>query len=162
MARDKKEPGDVERDIRACQSYSLAGAIGRAGAGTLQGASPVPELVQAVNEIETFVNRRTQDLSGALKAVLRQAVRANEVVVERHGAVPLDALHEIVRPILENDVLLVDFVRRVDAEYGRMTDERPHFQKPGQTPHPEDEYTHESVRRALVALLGEVDQELSG
>jgi len=44
-------------------------------------------------------------------------------------------------------------VRQADARWGEMYDERPYFQQPGQTAHPDDEYTHESVRQALVDCL---------
>ena len=34
-----------------------------------------------------------------------------------------------------------------------MYDERPYFQSPGQPPHPEDEYTHDSVKGKLINFL---------
>jgi hypothetical protein len=36
---------------------------------------------------------------------------------------------------------LREFVRRVDMRWGQMYDERPHFERPGHPPHPDDEYT---------------------
>jgi hypothetical protein len=38
--------------------------------------------------------------------------------------------------------------------------ERPHFQSPGSPPDPDDEYTHESVKKALSGLLEKVRQSL--
>jgi hypothetical protein len=44
--------------------------------------------------------------------------------------------------------------------WGEMNDERPHFQRPGQPPHPDDEYTHESVYQQLVELSDRLKCEL--
>ena len=37
--------------------------------------------------------------------------------------------------------------------------ERPHFQKPGQKAHPEDEHTHAGTRAELEALLAKLREE---
>jgi hypothetical protein len=49
--------------------------------------------------------------------------------------------------------LLKELVRSADAEWGRTMGERPHFEKEGEPPHPEDPYTAESVRNALAEAL---------
>ena len=67
---------------------------------------------------------------------------------ESHGP----ALAVIVEGILTSDESLQSFVTEVDAEWGRIYFERPYFQKEGQPPHPEDPYTHQSVRVSLEQL----------
>ncbi|WP_042891996.1 hypothetical protein, partial [Anaplasma marginale] len=66
---------------------------------------------------------------------------------------PLIAFEAILSSVIDNENLLYEFVKEVDRKWGQMYDERPYFQKPGQPPHPNDEYTHESVRLQLVDLL---------
>ena len=51
-------------------------------------------------------------------------------------------------------------MRQVDIKWGQMYGERPHFQQPGQPPHPDDEYTHESVRQDLLDLQVKLQQYL--
>ena len=41
-----------------------------------------------------------------------------------------------------------------------MLGERPHFNKPGSTPHPDDPYTPESVRQVLTDLLDQLATEV--
>ncbi|NQZ65375.1 MAG: hypothetical protein HRT59_25880, partial [Crocosphaera sp.] len=55
--------------------------------------------------------------------------------------------------LLKNRVLLLFSKPQVDFQWGKMYDERPYFQSPGQPPHPDDEYTHESVEEKLKSLL---------
>ena len=57
------------------------------------------------------------------------------------------ALREIIQHILEKEAVLHEFVRQVDMRWGEMYLERPHFQQPGEAPHPDDDYTHASVRK---------------
>ncbi len=50
--------------------FTIAEAIGRQGGSFLKGESPVPKLVQAIAEINGFINQNLSDSSGALQAVL--------------------------------------------------------------------------------------------
>ncbi|MEM1281255.1 MAG: hypothetical protein AAGG53_14835, partial [Cyanobacteria bacterium P01_H01_bin.152] len=70
----------------------------------------------------------------------------------------LQALTELLQPLLTQDAYLREFVRRVDMRWGQMYDERPHFERPGHPPHPDDEYTIASVRSQLQALMIIVQQ----
>jgi ectoine hydroxylase-related dioxygenase (phytanoyl-CoA dioxygenase family) len=63
------------------------------------------------------------------------------------------ALAETVEHILAHEESLRSFVHQVDAEWGRIYLERPHFQRPGQPPHRDDPYTFASVRATLSTLL---------
>ena len=158
MAEDEQKKRDraIEEELRGQQKFTMAGAIGRSGGGMLKGASPVPRLVQAVREITDFIQLHVSDPSGALKSILKARIAADEVRVGQHLDRPLVALREIVEHLLSSDPLLFEFVRRVDVKWGQMFQERPHFQQPGQEPHPDDEYTHASVRKDLQMLLEKV------
>lgn len=63
---------------------------------------------------------------------------------------------------LEKDSVLHEFVRQVDVPWGPLFKERPHFQQPGQGPHTNDEYTHESVRNDLMNLMEKVETVING
>ncbi len=135
----------------------LPGALQREAGDLMKGESVLPPGVRAASQIKQFVMARTDDGSGALKAVLCQIVDSETERVATHRDTPLDALAEILDRLLANDFLLEDFVRRVDAHWGAMTMERPYFERPGQPPHPDDPHTRDSVRRALRALRNAID-----
>ncbi|MDJ0581492.1 hypothetical protein [Crocosphaera sp.] len=139
----------IQREILAGRKFSLAEAIGREGGDFLKGESPVPKLVQATTEINTFIAINLQDSSGALQAVLQTWISTDEAEVSKNLDSPLQALKQMLDKILDNSELLYELVRQVDFQWGKMYDERPYFQSPGQPPHPDDEYTHESVEEKL-------------
>lgn len=143
---------DLHRDILSGRRYSLAEAIGREGGSFLKGDSPVPKLVQAIAEIDFYIETELDD-SGALQEALQVWARNDTARVSRHLNEPLLALREIVEEIVANSYMLYEFVRQVDVKWGELNNERPHFQRPGQPPHPDDEYTHESVRSTLLQFL---------
>ncbi len=80
-------------------------------------------------------------------------MRDDEAKVSSSLSSPLVALRQIIEAILNNKELFYEFVRQVDFKWGQIYDERPYFQRPGQPSHPEDEYSHDSVREQLVSLL---------
>lgn len=82
---------------------------------------------------------------------------ADAALVGRHLRDPLEALEVELRWLLGKGPVFHELVRQVDQRCGEMYRERPHFQRPGQEPHPEDEYTHASVRKDLERLLALVD-----
>jgi hypothetical protein len=45
----------IQMEILAGRKFSLAEAIGREGGNFLKGESPVPKLLQATTEINTFI-----------------------------------------------------------------------------------------------------------
>lgn len=143
----------IEREIRGSRSFSLNEAIGREGGSLFKGESAVPRLSQITAEIANFIDQHVSDVSGALRAVLRRRIKENQVLVAKHEDEPIAALRELLSAILENETALFELVGEVDAQWGQTMLERPHFQEPGQAPHPDDEYTHESVRRELERLL---------
>ena len=145
----------IQREILSGRKFSLAEAIGREGGGFMKGESPVPKLAQAIAELQMFINQNLSDSSGALQAVLYVWVKTDSRVGQ-HLNSPLTALNQMLSSLLDNQNLLHEFVRQVDHKWGQIYDERPYFQQPGQPPHPEDEYTHESVRLQLIELLAVV------
>ena len=105
-----------------------------------------------------FVAEHVSDSSGALHTVLERRIKGSENIVGEHFDDPLTALEIIVAQMLSSDARLHELVRQVDAQWGQIMLERPHFQQPGEEPHPDDEHTHESVRAELEALLAKLRQ----
>ncbi|MGF1486440.1 MAG: hypothetical protein ACFBSE_04935 [Prochloraceae cyanobacterium] len=149
---------DIREEIMLGRQFSLADLIAKEGGSFLKGESPVPKLVQTTTEINNFIDRNLVDTSGALQAVLYKHVK-NDLRVSQHLDSPLIALNKIIRTLIDNQTIFYEFVKEVDLEWGRIFDERPYFQQPGEPPHPEDEYTHESVRLKLLELLELVKSE---
>lgn len=127
----------------------------------LKGESPVPKIVQLKTEINFFIKNNLKDLSGSLQAVLQDWVNISDDKISSNRENPLNALSLIIEEIISNDNLYYEFVRQVDLKWGQMYQERPYFQKPGQIPHPEDEYTHDSVKIQLLDLLTRVKSQLT-
>ena len=153
------EKDDIQQELRMQQKFSLSGVIGQQAGGAMKGASPVPKLAQVTTEILQFIDHNLADSSGALKSVLQRKVKTNELIVARHLDDPMTALHEIVQSILEKESTLQEFVRQVDVKWGQIFQERPHFQQPGEAPHPDDEYTHESVRDLLIGFMEKINKD---
>ena len=144
----------IQREILAGRKFSLAEAIGREGGSFLKGDSPVPKQEQAIAQINGFIKKNLSDPPGALLAILCVWVKTDLRVAANLNS-PLIALNQILSSIIDNQNLLYEFVRQVDFKWGQIYDERPYFQKPepGQPAHPDDEYTHQSVRLQLIELL---------
>jgi len=165
MSEDKKErpageDAEIEREVRLGRKFSLAEAIGRiGGSGVLKGASPVTRKRQAELEIERYLEGHLVDGQGALEVVLLRRVRESEMLFKMGYDQPLTVLALFCERILGSEGFLQDFVRDVDAEWGRIYLERPHFQKEGRPPDPEDPYTFSSVRKALSGLVAKLRGE---
>ena len=153
--RDREQELLLQQDILSDRPFSLAEAIGREGGSFLKGESTVPKLVQVITSINTFIDRHLNDPSAALQAILHDLVKGDPRV-SKYKETPLVALEEILQSIIDNPNLLYELVRQVDIKWGQMYGERPYFQQPGQPPHPNDEYTHESVRIDLLDLLAKL------
>jgi len=154
MSKDQDPSSDeVQREILAQQKFSMASAISRAGSGLMKGESPISQQEQAIIELTQWIDQQTSDPSGALKSILRRQVRGNQPLVVSQLQHPHKALQEIIETTLSSDYALKEFVRQVDVRWGELYQERPKFQRAGQTPDPEDEYTYESVRQDLILLL---------
>jgi len=144
---------ELEREIRKERKFSLAEAIGRlAGPGAMKGESPVTRMQQAEVEIESWLRSHLADAGGALPIVLHRHVKGSELLLENFDQ-PLIVLASYCQRVLESDYFLEELTRDADIEWGRVMDERPHFEEQGSPPHTEDPYTVESVRNALSGLL---------
>jgi hypothetical protein len=165
MCEDKKrrsspDDAEIEREIRLGRRFSLAEAIGRiGGGGLLKGASPVTRKRQAELEVERYLEGHLADAEGALKKVLLRRVRESEMLFKMGYDQPLKALALFCERILSSEERLRDFVREVDAKWGRLYLERPHFQQNGRLSDPEDPYTFSSVRRTLSGLMARLRGE---
>lgn len=143
---------DLRQDMLLGRKFTLADAIAAEGNNFFKGESPVPILLRAVTEINGFIDKHLQDSSGALKAVLQDWVKQDSRVSEQIDQ-PLIALDQILTSITINSEILYEFVRQIDFKWGQIYGDRPYFQQPGQSPHPDDEYTHDSVQQELMQLL---------
>jgi hypothetical protein len=140
---------DLQREIRDGRKFTLAEAIGRlAGPGSMKGESPITRKQQAEAIVEAYLDCHLNDSAGALRAVLLRQVRES-ALLDEYLDQPLAALSAHVQRVLESEYILQELVRQSDVEWGRVFGERPHFQKPGCTPHEDDPYTIESVRACL-------------
>jgi DNA-directed RNA polymerase sigma subunit (sigma70/sigma32) len=147
---------EIQQELRLSRKFTLADAIGQEAGNFMKGESPVPRMVQVKTEIATLLKEYLRDSSGALQTVLNQWIAADEKRISTHMNAPADAIQEAITSILKSPDTLYELVRQADARWGQMYGERPHFQQPGQTAHPDDEYTHESVRQALDDCLKEL------
>ncbi|MEA5509561.1 hypothetical protein VB715_07280 [Crocosphaera sp. UHCC 0190] len=150
---------EIQQEILAGRKFSLAEVIGREGGDFLKGESPVPKLLQATTEINQFIAQNLQDSSGALQRILQTWVTTDEAGVSQYLNTPKLALRQMLTKIIENRELLYELVKQVDFKWGQLYNERPYFQSPGQLPHPDDEYTHESVKAKLMSLLAMLETE---
>ena len=144
---------DTEREIRQGRKFSAKEAMARmAGPGAMKGASPVSPVQQAETEIGSWLNDNLADPCGALRLVVHRQLKGSEPLFENVER-PLSALETFCASVLESDYLLAEVVREADIEWGRLMDERPHFERKGSAPDPDDPYTLESVRKALSGAL---------
>jgi hypothetical protein len=146
----------LQQELRLSRKFSIADAIGQEAGNFMKGASPVPRLVQVKTEIAALLRDHIKDDAGALLAVLQNWITTDEQRVSRYLNAPVGAVQEALEAILKSPDTLYELVRQADAQWGKMYDERPYFQRPGQAPHPDDEYTHESVRQVLTDSLREL------
>ncbi|MEM1366920.1 MAG: hypothetical protein AAGG02_02660 [Cyanobacteria bacterium P01_H01_bin.15] len=143
---------EIQKEILRDRKFSLAAAIAQEGGGFLKGESPVPRQVQVLAEINQFIDAHLADSSGALQYVLKQWLKGDGESLSQHEETPVLALKPLLSRLLDNENLYFEFVRQVDLKWGQMHEERPFFQRPGQPAHPDDEYSHDSVRERLTQL----------
>ncbi len=151
-----QDDDQIQKELRNKQRFSMAGAIGRAASGAMKGASPIPLRDQAIHALCDLVDQQLRDPSGALKSMLKRRIKNNGPLVDQHLEDPPAALVAMIQEITGNETVLHEFVRQVDVKWGQLFMERPHFQQPGQAPHPDDEYTHASVKKDLEKLLAAI------
>ncbi|WOD38674.1 hypothetical protein [Nodosilinea sp. E11] len=150
MAADSSDDTlNIQQEIRLGRSYTLADAIGQEAGDFMKGASPVPRLVVAKHEAQQALKEALVDGPGALHRVLEQWLADDDARLSRHLKHPAEAVKDLLASVLRSPETLYELVRQTDVTWGQLYDSRPHFQQPGQPPHPDDEYTHASVRDTL-------------
>ncbi|MBR0795056.1 hypothetical protein JQ615_06635 [Bradyrhizobium jicamae] len=149
---------ELEREIRRGRKFTAKEAIARMiGPGAMKGGSAVSRVQQAETEIGTWLRSNLTDSTGALQALLHRQLKGSELLLNNLDQ-PLLALAAYCRQVLASDHHLEELVREADVEWGRRMDERPHFNKAGSPPHPDDPYTNDSVRMALGKILTQISQ----
>ncbi|MGC1310588.1 MAG: hypothetical protein WA885_25440 [Phormidesmis sp.] len=151
---------NLQTEIRAERKFSLAEAIGREGGSFMKGESTIPRPLRAVTEINQFITNHLSNPTSALSTTL-QAWASSDIRVSRQLDTPLIALAQIIESIITQPSILYEFARQVAIAHSKLTGDRPCFQPPGQCPHPEATYSHESIQLELASLLQELQQKLT-
>jgi hypothetical protein len=153
MAADSPDIPDIQQELRLSRPFTLADAIGQEAGDFMRGESPIPRLVQAKHGAQQALKDALIDSPGALHRVLDQWLSDDETRLSRHLHIPAEAVKDLLASVLRSPETLYELVRQADVIWGQIYDSRPHFQQPGQPPHPDDEYSHESVRATLETCL---------
>lgn len=155
-ARDPSAPdaATVERESLLQHGLDASVVVGRAAAGALRGASPVPASRQLLLQAEALLATRLADGEGSLARALLARLADAPQLLARHPHEAPAALADLVDGYLAAPALLAELVRDVDARWGRDYDERPRFEAPGRPPAPDDPYTLAGVEALLRDLRG--------
>jgi len=158
---NRASDAEIEREIRQNRKLTARDLMAHiAGPGSMKGASPISQVQQAENEIGVWLGHNLYDPAGALRVVLHRHLKGSERLFESLDS-PLDALADHCRALLAADFQLQQLVSEADVEWGRAMDERPHFERDGAAPHPDDPYTLESVRLRLIETLAKLAESHS-
>ena len=157
----RRANAEIEREIRLGRKLGPKDLLAQmAGPGALKGASPISPVQQAETEVGTWLGSNLADVDGALRVVLHRHLKGSALLLDNLER-PLVALASYLQQLLATEHLLKDIVSEADVEWGRAMDERPHFEREGAAPHPDDPYTLESVRRTLGDALGRLPGGIS-
>jgi len=115
----------------------------------------IPAKTKALNFLTHFLQENSRDPWASLHPVLLRWVEQDELLASNLEN-PLVALRHAIEGILSKVDSLYELVRQVDVHYAQTHSEKPIFQKPGEAPHPDDEYTHQSVEKSLRDLLAKL------
>ncbi|TYT75150.1 hypothetical protein [Desulfobotulus mexicanus] len=156
----KKQDALLQQEIRSSRKFSMAEAIGREGGHFMKGHNPVPAIDQLVAKLNGFIQDNTRDASRILISVLQERVKNNSLALSEQAEKPFTFLHGLIRSYLEHPERLYELTRQADIKWGQINNEKPYFQKPGEQPHPDDEYSHESVAARLKDLLETIEARM--
>lgn len=138
----------VELEARMQLKFSPEQALLHAGGGgLLKGGNPLAPSQQAEYHLLHFLDQNLRD--NVMEKAVVQWVSLHRKQMDEHPEKPIQGLQSLLEWTLVQDAALVEFVRIVDVVYGEIMQENPRFQKPGEAPHPDDPYTHASVRQTL-------------
>ncbi|PKL18006.1 MAG: hypothetical protein CVV49_08000 [Spirochaetae bacterium HGW-Spirochaetae-5] len=150
----------IRRDILSDRKFSIAEAIGREGGNFIKGHNPMPRLDQVVSFITVFIADNINDPSRVLMTVLQAHIKNDRIKIAENIETPLQYLHNLIKAYVDNPHQLYELTREADFRWGQINEEKPHFQKPGEAAHPDDEYTHENVKKMLSDLLVKIEAGL--
>ena len=163
--RDKRRTNadaELECQIRQERKFTAKEAMARMiGPGAMKGGSPISQVQEAEIEIGVWLRNNLTDPPGALQALLHRQLKGSVLLLDNLDQ-PLLALARYCEQVLATNHRLEELVREADVEWGRRMDERPHFNKEGSPPHPDDPYTNDSVRAALSAILTQISGATGG
>ena len=142
----------LRQELLRDRKFSLAEVISREGADFLKGESTIPRPLRAIAQINLFINQHLEDPDGALEVVLKRWIQTDSRI-NQHLDTPLIALEKILTSIVSSELILHEFSRQVNAQWGEIYCERPYFQVPGQRLHPKTVYSYASVYKALETLI---------
>ena len=160
VADSHDDTPDIQQELRLSRPFTLADAIGQEAGNFMKGESPIPRLVQAKHGAQQALKESLIDGPGALQRVLDGWLCDDESRLSRHLGNPAEAVKDLLETILRSPETFYELVRQADVTWGQIYNSRPHFQQPGQPPHPDDEYTHESVRETLKSCLHRLNNPL--
>jgi len=163
--RDKRRTNadaELECQIRQERKFTAKEAMARMiGPGAMKGGSPISQVQEAEIEIGVWLRNNLTDPPGALQALLHRQLTGSVLLLDNLDQ-PLLALARYCEQVLATNHRLEELVREADVEWGRRMDERPHFNREGSPPHPDDPYTNDSVRAALSAILTQISGATGG
>jgi hypothetical protein len=163
--RDKRRTNadaELECQIRQERKFTAKEAMARMiGPGAMKGGSPISQVQEAEIEIGVWLRNNLTDPPGALQALLHRQLKGSVLLLDNLDQ-PLLALARYCEQVLATNHRLEELVREADVEWGRRMDERPHFNREGSPPHPDDPYTNDSVRAALSAILTQISGATGG
>ena len=157
-----KADAELEREIRFERKFNAAEAIARAaGPGAMKGASAISRVQQVETEIWTWLGGNLTDSTGVLQVVLHRHLKGSTLLLDNLDQ-PFVAVARHCEQLVTSEYRLQELVREADVEWGQRMEERPHFNREGAQPHPDDPYTRDSVRTALDELLRQISEATGG
>jgi len=140
--------------------FELADAIAREGRTFLKGDDAIPRPLRAMAQVNQVITTGLHDPGGALKTALQSWV-SNDLRISQHLDQPLIALVMILKDLTDRPPIFYEFARQVTVTWGQLTGDPPRFQKPGQPPHPDIEYSHARIRADLAHLAQQLQRALA-
>lgn len=137
------------------RQFELADAIAREGRTFLKGDDAIPRPMRAMAQVNQVITHGLHDPGSALKTALQAWVK-HDLRISQHLDQPLVALEMILTDLTTRPQTFYEFARQVNVTWGQLTGDPPHFQRPGQPPHPDAEYSHDWIRAALEHLQTQV------
>lgn len=118
----------------------------------MKGDAAIPRPLRATTAINQFITAHLNPSASALSTTLFTWA-STDIRVSQQLDTPLVALAQIVESLLNEPTTFYEFARQVAIAQSKLTGDRPHFQQPDQPSHPDADYTHESIKAELQALL---------